>query len=143
MNDPYVLRDKSALFYGLKPYSKASLMVPQCNAKKTLMDLLTQCVIMQTENCVVGKRRGIVFFGVLFQFIYFLVQFNFIASYFKQGFRKRGAGGHAPSPPPTSDRSGNPISTGGQIMPTSYCTLLQIFRPSNIPVEQLPIFTQK
>ena len=50
LNDPYVLRDKSALFYGPKPYSKASLMVPQCNAKKTLMDSLTQCVIMQTET---------------------------------------------------------------------------------------------
>ena len=58
LNDPYVLRDKSALFYGPKPYSKASLMVPQCNAKKTLMYSLTQCVIMQTENCVVGKREG-------------------------------------------------------------------------------------
>ena len=58
LNDPYVLRDKSALFYGPKPYSKASLMVPQCNAKKTLMDSLTQCVIMQTENCVVGKKEG-------------------------------------------------------------------------------------
>ena len=45
-------------FYGPKPYSKASLMVPQCNAKKTLMDSLTQCVIMQTENCVVGKKEG-------------------------------------------------------------------------------------
>ena len=58
LNDPYILRDKSALFYGPKPYSKASLMVPQCNAKKTLMDSLTQCVIMQTENCVVGKKEG-------------------------------------------------------------------------------------
>ena len=113
LNDPYVLRDKSALFYGPKPYSKASLMVPQCNAKKTLMYSLTQCVIMQTETAQWENREGVVFFGFFFNS--FTSSFNLI-SLLPTLSRDVGSRGHVRGdtiPPPQIDQVTLSQPTGG------------------------------